>query len=115
MAEARVGMVVRSPLRPRALREFGAQAVGFRRTSISRRASEENVGETYITDMGHFLDGNSLPVGIPAPARRLAEYFGQIVAVATARAAGPEFASALPCRRRPRHHPHPSHCHARPR
>jgi hypothetical protein len=65
------------------------------------------MGDTYVTDMGHYLDEGTLPVGIPAPARRLAEHFGRIVAAATARAAGPEFASAVPCRRRPRHRPCP--------
>lgn len=65
------------------------------------------MGDTYVTDMRHFLDGGTLPVEIPAPARRLAEYFGRIVAAATARDAGPEFASALPCRRRPDHRPCP--------
>jgi len=59
------------------------------------------VGDTYVVDMRHYLDGDSLPAAIPAPARRLAEHFGRIVGAATARPAGQEFTSPVPCRRRP--------------
>ena len=52
----------------------------------------------YVSDLRHFLD---LPADAPAPARNLAEHFGNIVRAATARDPGSAWVSALPCRRRP--------------
>jgi hypothetical protein len=51
-----------------------------------------------VTDLHHFLD---LSPDTPGPARRLAEYLGNIVRAATAGDAGTAWKSALPCRRRP--------------
>lgn len=38
----------------------------------------------YITDLTHFLDEKGAIAPMPAPARRLAEFLGQVVAAATA-------------------------------
>lgn len=51
-----------------------------------------------VTDLHHLLD---LPPDTPAPARRLAEFLGNVVRAATAGDAGVAWHSALPCRRRP--------------
>lgn len=52
----------------------------------------------YVSDLRRFLD---LPEDAPAPARNLADHFGNIVRAATAGGPGPAWVSALPCRRRP--------------
>ena len=59
------------------------------------------MGDTWITDMRHFLDVLEPDVDIPGPARRLAEYLGRIVEAATAKP--PMFLrhSDIRCRRRP--------------
>jgi len=38
----------------------------------------------YITDLTHFLDDNGAIAPMPAPARRLAEFLGRVVATASA-------------------------------
>jgi hypothetical protein len=51
-----------------------------------------------VVDLDHFLD---LPDDAPGPARRLAEFFGRVVQVATAGDVNVRWTSALPCVRRP--------------
>ena len=41
----------------------------------------------YITDLTHFLDEKGAIAAMPAPARRLAEFLGRVVATASAPAA----------------------------
>jgi hypothetical protein len=41
----------------------------------------------YITDLTHFLDDKGAIAPMPAPARRLAEFLGRVVAAASAPAA----------------------------
>jgi hypothetical protein len=48
----------------------------------------------YITDLTHFLDDNGAIAPMPAPARRLAEFLGRVVAAASAPAAIDEAGSA---------------------
>jgi hypothetical protein len=64
----------------------------------------DRVPQVMVTDLDHLLD---LPADAPGPARRLAEHLGTIVRAATAGDAGPAWETALPCRRRPAHHPCP--------
>ena len=65
------------------------------------------MGNTWVTDITHFLDEKGrFPAGIPAPARRIAEYFGSIIITTTAReryGGAPE----VRCRRRPGRRPCP--------
>ena len=42
----------------------------------------------YITDLTHFLDDKGAIAAMPAPARRLAEFLGRVVAAASAPCAG---------------------------
>jgi hypothetical protein len=59
----------------------------------------------WVTDFTHFLDESGGPHrGIAAPARRLGEYFGAIVAAATSDS---DVAPQIPCRRRPGRRPCP--------
>lgn len=60
----------------------------------------------FVSDLRHFLD---LPDDVPGPARRMAERLTLIVRAATAGDAGVEWASALPCDRRPGHRSCPGH------
>ncbi len=62
--------------------------------------------EMFVSDLRHFLD---LPDDVPGPARRMAERLTSIVRAATAGDAGAEWASALPCDRRPGRRPCPGH------
>ncbi|MHB8509774.1 MAG: hypothetical protein ACYDGR_14200 [Candidatus Dormibacteria bacterium] len=65
------------------------------------------MGDTWITDMSHFLEVGSIPVDIPLQAFRLAEYLGGLVMVATGWVAGETLFAAQPCRRRPGRRPCP--------
>ncbi|MCA1702264.1 MAG: hypothetical protein LC808_02925 [Actinobacteria bacterium] len=56
----------------------------------------------FVSDLRHFLD---LPDDVSGPARRMAERLTAIVRAATAGDAGSEWASALPCDRRPGRRP----------
>jgi hypothetical protein len=51
-----------------------------------------------VADLTHFLD---MPDDAPAPARALGDQLGRVVQAATSGPAGQEWASALPCTRRP--------------
>jgi hypothetical protein len=48
----------------------------------------------YITDLTHFLDEKGAIAAMPAPARRLAEFLGRVVATASAPVAIDEIGSA---------------------
>ena len=65
---------------------------------------------TQIVDMQHYEPARDPAAGVPAPARRLAEYYGSIVEAATASwLSGVVILSAVRCRRRPGHRPCPGH------
>jgi hypothetical protein len=57
---------------------------------------------SWVIDLSHFIDktGN-LPIGLPAPARRLAAQLTAIVAAATAGGANEQATRRIKCRRRP--------------
>jgi hypothetical protein len=61
------------------------------------------MGNTWITDMRHFLDEDSFLVAdMPAPALNLALFLGSIVAwVTSGRTIGEAYYTNVPCRRRP--------------
>lgn len=59
------------------------------------------MGDTWITDMRHFLDILEPDADIPGPARRLAEYLGKIVEAATANPPMVLLNSEIRCQRRP--------------
>jgi len=61
------------------------------------------MGNTWITDLTHFLtkDGGVAPM--PGPARRLADFLGNIVVHASTESVSLAEKSAVPCRRRPKH------------
>jgi hypothetical protein len=60
----------------------------------------------YVTDVRHFLDEDGFPPdGLPGPARRLLGHLSGVIRAATARDAGVEWTTTVPCRRRPRRAP----------
>ena len=59
------------------------------------------MGNTWITDITHFLSGNELAPDMPAHAKKLAEYFGKIISSATEVKSGVELHTSISCRRRP--------------
>lgn len=65
------------------------------------------MADTWIIDITHYGTDRASILSIPAPARRLAEYFGSIVGAATIAAPGVDVHTALRCRRRPGHKPCP--------
>ncbi len=60
------------------------------------------MANTWITDIRHFLDSGHLAPSLPAPARKLAEYFGAIVVAVTSDDVGAPESSGVRCRRRPK-------------
>lgn len=61
------------------------------------------MGDTWITDIRHFLDENNELILEPGIARRLAEYQGAIIEAVTARPPDKvDFVTGIRCRRRPR-------------
>ena len=56
----------------------------------------------WIVDLKHFLDSSGSLADLPAPARRLAEYFTTLVVDATSNQVGKK---PVRCRRRPRRKP----------
>lgn len=60
------------------------------------------MGDTFITNMTHFIPDDS-SFELPAPARRLADYLGDVVSAATLEGAhGCWLETPLRCRRRPK-------------
>ncbi len=55
--------------------------------------------------MTHYLDDDGRIASLPAPAKRLADYFGSIVSAMTSEPEGILVQSAVKCRRRPRRKP----------
>ncbi len=60
------------------------------------------MADTWITDIGHFTDPG---VELPAPARRLSEYFGSLIQAASVRPSGHPDETPVRCRRRPARRP----------
>jgi hypothetical protein len=67
------------------------------------------MGDTWITDMTHFLDVLDPDADVPASARRFAEYMGRIVEEATVNPPLILLDTAIRCRRRPGRKPCPGH------
>lgn len=67
------------------------------------------MGDTWITDMTHFLDILKPEVDVPSPARRLGEYLGRIVEAATSSPPLILIETSIRCRRRPGRKPCPGH------
>jgi len=66
------------------------------------------VGNTWVTDLTHFLDETGgFPPNIPGPARRLGEYLASIVAAATTEHGSRDQSTVIQCRRRPGRRPCP--------
>jgi len=64
------------------------------------------LGETWITDITHFLDESGLlPPGLPAPARNLVKHFSAIISAASTSQPGVAAATGVKCRRRPNRRP----------
>jgi len=61
------------------------------------------VGNTWVTNMLHYLDEDGAFTLGPGPARRLAEYQGSIVEAVTSRPADEDWMTTIQCRRRPGH------------
>ncbi len=65
------------------------------------------MGNTWITDIRHFLDDDgSLVAGMPKQALKLANYFGRIIKAVTGRN-GDTLSTGVNCRRRPGRKPCP--------
>lgn len=64
------------------------------------------MGNTWITDIRHFLNDDGSISDMPNQARKLADYFGRIVKGVTLRR-GNALATGVRCRRRFRHRPCP--------
>ena len=63
------------------------------------------MGDTWITDMRHFLEVEDTEVGVRGPARQLVEYFGRIVEAATSHPPMFLLNTEIRCRRRPGRRP----------
>ena len=59
------------------------------------------MGNTWITDMSHYLDGAGTIVDMPGPALSLALFLGAIVAWVTSGRAVGDALTNVPCRRSP--------------
>ncbi len=66
----------------------------------------DRMGNTWITDLRHFLNDDGSLVGIPKPALNFANYLGRIVKAVTSRK-GNTLATGVMCRRRPGRRPCP--------
>lgn len=67
------------------------------------------MGKTWIIDIQHYGSDPVSLFELPAPARRLAEYFGSIIQAASIASPGVVVKTALSCRRRPGRRPCPGH------
>ncbi len=65
------------------------------------------MGDTWITDLTHFLEDGRIAADLHPEAFRLAEYLGTLVMVATTWPPDGPYAAAQPCRRRPGRRPCP--------
>ena len=63
------------------------------------------MANTWITDITHFLDGRGHIGNMPPAARKLADFFGAIVASITPEPWGTPADTHLHCRRRPQRRP----------
>jgi hypothetical protein len=62
------------------------------------------MGDTWITDIRHFLGDDGSIHNLPGPAARMADYIGSIIEAVTSRNPGEiEFVTGIRCRRRPGH------------
>lgn len=68
---------------------------------------EKTVPDTWVTDITHFLDEKGAIPELPAPARRLARYFGAIIAATSLQEIGQTDLPVVRCRRRPGRRPCP--------
>ena len=60
------------------------------------------IGNTWVTDMGHFLDdAGAIPEDMPGPALNLALFLGAIVAWVTSGRSAPDRRTNVACRRNP--------------
>ena len=67
-----------------------------------------SVGDTWITNIQHFLDENgAFPEDLPGPARNLAKHLGLIITVATSPSDSSTPEMSVRCRRRPKRKPCP--------
>jgi len=58
------------------------------------------MGDTWVTDMRHYLDEDGgLPEGIPVPALNLARFLGSIVCWVTSHRGNPDEQTNVACRR----------------
>ncbi len=74
----------------------------------ARKHRIEKMGDTWITNMHHFLDTDGLlPDDLPGPAFRLANYLGSIVQAVSSREGHKNPRSGIRCRRRPGRKPCP--------
>lgn len=69
------------------------------------------MGDTWITDLTHYLDALDPSLDVPTSARRIATFFGNIASAATAMGmqAGDTRFPVLPCRRKPSRKPCPGY------
>jgi hypothetical protein len=60
------------------------------------------MGDTWISDMTHYLDAQGRIAPLPARVQRLVDHFGAIVVAISPAHAEALISSDVPCRRRPR-------------
>jgi hypothetical protein len=74
-----------------------------------RRCQEKLVGRprTFVTDLTHFLTEEGAIAPMPGPARRLAEFLGNVVIDATTLRTEQDVGERVKCRRRPGRKPCP--------
>ena len=65
------------------------------------------MGNTWIVDMGCYLDSEGRIGDLPSRVRRLAEHFGAIVIAVSPTAKEKRVSTGVACRRRPRRRPCP--------
>jgi hypothetical protein len=65
------------------------------------------MGNTWISDMRHYLDPHGGILAMPTRVQRLVDHFGAIVIAICAAPVEALVSSAVPCRRRPRRRPCP--------
>lgn len=63
------------------------------------------MANTWVVDMRDYLDESGGIVGLPTPARRLADHFGAIVVAMSDRTTGKVVRTHVKCRRRPGRRP----------